>query len=90
MIYIYAVHMTGGAGHEHISSVRWRNPDNGNAGESSRTEMVQWVRNPSNPTYVCGGDGHMARVGVVQANPPYIRTYADGDWHDNLLALPRY
>jgi len=29
-------------------------------------------------------------VGVVHANPPYIRTYADGVWTDNLLALPRF
>lgn len=29
-------------------------------------------------------------VGVVNANPPYIRTYADKGWTDNLLYLPRY
>ena len=29
-------------------------------------------------------------VGVVDANPPYIRTHADGVWTDNLLALPRF
>ncbi len=27
---------------------------------------------------------------VADADPPDIRTYADGVWTDNLLALPRY
>ncbi len=27
---------------------------------------------------------------VVNANPPYIQTYADGKQTDNLLYLPRY
>lgn len=30
------------------------------------------------------------RVGVVKGDPPYLRTYADQTWNDNLLALPRY
>jgi hypothetical protein len=39
---------------------------------------------------VRGSDGSDVAVGVVDASPPYIRTYADGNWTDNLLALPRY
>jgi hypothetical protein len=27
---------------------------------------------------------------VVDSSPPYLRTYADGKWTDNLLALPKY
>ncbi|MEN4450123.1 DUF3892 domain-containing protein [Mycobacterium sp. SM3041] len=36
--------------------------------------------------------GRQVRVGVVtpQVGPKYLRTYADGVWTDNLLALPRY
>jgi hypothetical protein len=30
------------------------------------------------------------RVGAVDADPPYIRTYADADWTNNLLSLPLY
>jgi hypothetical protein len=88
MIYIYAVHLSGGHGHEHISSVRWKNPDNGNAGTSTRAEMVGWIEG-GGAAYVCG-NGHLARVRVVRSNPRYIRTYADGVWSDNLLALPRF
>ena len=90
MVYIHSVHMAGGSRHEHIASVRWRNPKTGANGENSRGEMVTWIRDKSGDAYVCGTDGHMARVGVVRATPPYIRTYADGVWTDNLLALPRY
>ncbi|MGE7777774.1 DUF3892 domain-containing protein [Chitinophaga sp. NPDC101104] len=33
--------------------------------------------------------GNRAEVGVVEgANGKYLRTYADGKWNDNLLALP--
>lgn len=89
MIYIHAVHMSGGTQHEHIASVRWKNPDNGKTGQNSRSEMVDWIKG-GGAAYACGGNGHMARVKVVNANPPYIRTHADGVWTDNLLALPRY
>jgi hypothetical protein len=30
------------------------------------------------------------QVLVVNANPPYLRTHADGQWSNNLLALPRF
>jgi hypothetical protein len=90
MIHIYAVHLSGGTTHQHIASVRWKNPDTSEAGENSRAEIIQWLNeNAANRAYVCGG-GHLARVLVVNANSPYIRSYADGVWTDNLLALPRY
>jgi hypothetical protein len=91
MIYIFAVHMTGaGTGHEHIAAVKWKNPDDGNSGESNRATMVNWIANQNGKAYVCGDSAHIARVGVINASPPYIRTYADGAWSDNLLALSRY
>ena len=46
MVYIYAVHMTGtGTHHEHIAAVKWKNPDDGQSGESTRAEMVNWIAN---------------------------------------------
>jgi hypothetical protein len=88
VVYIYAIRLSGGAGHQHIEAVRWKNPDSREAGESTRARMVQWITG-GGAAYVCGG-GHLARVGVVKGNPPYIRTHADGTWSDNLLALPTY
>jgi hypothetical protein len=92
MVYIYQVQMSsGGTAHQHIASVKWKNPDSGKSGESTRQNMVDFISNKGGSAYVCGGDAHIARVGVVKkAEPPYIRTYADGEWSDNLLALPRY
>jgi catechol-2,3-dioxygenase len=91
MVYVQAVHMSGGTHHQHIASVRWRNPADSSGGESTREEMVRWLRASSaNVARVRGSDGSDVAVGVVDASPPYIRTYADGNWTDNLLALPRY
>jgi hypothetical protein len=89
MVYIYAVRLDRADHHEHITSVRWKNPDSGASGQSSKAEMVNWITNKKGAAYVCG-NGHLARVGVVNADPPYIRTHADGVWTDNLLALPRF
>jgi hypothetical protein len=89
LIYIYAVHMTGGSRHEHIASVRWKNPDTGDSGEDTLERMVNWIRTGNGNAYVCG-NGHLAKVGVVDGNRRYLRTHADGVWTDNLLALPQY
>ena len=89
MIYITAVHMEGGSGHEHIASVRWTNSATNSSDTSTREQMVTWLR--SNPHGARVSDGYReVEVGVVNATRPYIRTVADGVWTDNLLALPRY
>jgi hypothetical protein len=51
--------------------------------------MVEWIRAKNGDARVRDSKGDV-RVGVVDGTPPYIRTYADGRWTDNLLALPRY
>jgi len=87
-IYVTARHMVGGAQHEHISEVKWENRTTKETGKSSRAEMVAWIRT--------GGDARVAKgqsdvtIKVVEASPPYVRTFADGLWSDNLLALPSY
>jgi hypothetical protein len=88
MIYVSAVHLVGGSRHEHIAEVRWVNPQTNQTGQSSREAMVTWI-NGGGSAYVWDGTRGV-QVGVVRAVPPYIRTYADGVWTDNLLALPRY
>lgn len=89
MVEITAVHMVGGEGHEHIGEVKWRNPDSGATGATSRAGMVKFIRDDNGRAYVTDGQ-NTVWVGVVNATPPYIRTYADKVWTDNLLALPRY
>jgi hypothetical protein len=88
VVYIYAVHLSGGQQHEHITEVRWKNPDSGQSGTTTRTDMVRWVEN-GGVAYVCGGH-HLARVRVVRGTPSYLRTVADDVWTNNLLALPRF
>lgn len=91
MVYIYMVKLaSGGSKHSHITAVKWKNPDSGKSGESTRQTMVDWISKKNGSAYVCGDHAHIAKVGVVKGDPPYIRTYADGAWSDNLLALPRY
>lgn len=89
MIYVTAVHMVDGEGHEHIGAVRWRNPSTDVTGESTRETMVAWIRDEKGDARVSDGSSE-ARVGVVDGTPPYIRTCGDGKWTNNLLALPRY
>jgi hypothetical protein len=89
-IYITARHMVGGSGHQHIASVRWRQTDDASkTGENTRDQMVDWIKNKGGVAYVTDGTNTVA-VGVRDANPPYLQTYADKVWTDNLLALSTY
>jgi hypothetical protein len=89
-VQITAIHMVGGVRHEHIADVRWTNIDTKETGQATRQQMVDWLRqSSSNHAWVYGG-GRWIEVRVVNANPPYIQTYADDVPTDNLLALPRY
>lgn len=89
-VYIVARHMEGGTtGHEHIAEVQWHNRETDAKGNSTRAAMVDWISNQKGDARVADGNSYV-RVGVVDANPPYIRTHADGKWTDNLLALPTY
>lgn len=79
-----------GSTHEHIARLKWRNPSSTKTGENSRREIVDWLReDTTNHKAFVDGAGR-AYVGVVDAQPPYLRTYADGKWTNNLLALPRF
>ncbi|CAN5523355.1 DUF3892 domain-containing protein [soil metagenome] len=75
--------------HEHITHV-------GNLTNSlvnwvwSRTNVITSINAGTNTFYVLEG-GKRSNVGVVNPNDgrlPYLRTYADGYWNDNLLSLP--
>lgn len=89
MVYVTAVHMEGGQQHEHIAEVQWQNPQSRDTGRSSRAAMVDFIKNKNGDARVNDGRNEV-QVGVVEAQPPYLRTHADGKWTDNLLALPRY
>jgi hypothetical protein len=89
MVYITEIHLEGGSGHEHISEVKWRNPADNTTGQSSKATMVDWIKNKGGDARVTDGTNEV-QVAVVDTATPYIRTYADGTYTDNLLALPQY
>jgi len=89
MIYITAIRMSNGAEHEHVIRVQWTNPSNGRSGESSTVEIVDWIRLENGDARI-SGRGVETRVGIVDTTPPHLRSYADGIWTNNLLALPRF
>jgi len=90
-IEITHIRLSGGNGHEHIVSYQWRNPSDGNVGASDRPTMVAWVDQSENHAHV-GSGASRSEVGVVrpQYGQPHLRTYADGQWNNNLLSLPRF
>jgi len=59
-----------------------------------REDIIKSIEQKTNTFYVVDRySGKRANVGVVYPDDhrsPYIRTYADGDWNDNLLSLPEY
>ena len=88
---ITAIRLSGGVSHEHITDLWWTNPGSGQSGNSSRSQIVAWIENDNGKAYVEDSYGHRVDVRVVtpKYGSKYLRTYADGVWTDNLLALPR-
>ena len=79
---IIKIRMTaGGTKHEHITHVA------SSTKTWTRASAVSAIEDGSINFYVLANSLH-ANVGVVKASPKYLRTYADGQWTDNLLALP--
>lgn len=85
-----AIRLQGGERHEHIVRLWWVNPSTGDTGNNSRSELVSWIEQ-GGKAYVEDRPGNRVEVGVVTPahGEKYLRTYADGTWTNNLLALPR-
>jgi Protein of unknown function (DUF3892) len=72
--------------HEHITHV------GGSGWLWTREEVILSIDAGTNSFYVADDRTHRrSEVGVVRSagHPAYLRTYADGVWNDNLLALPQ-
>lgn len=81
----------GGSQHEHITDYKWRSLSSGDVKSSSKAIMVDWIENKGGFAQV-GTGAQAVKVGVVKPSnaQPYLRTYADGIWTNNLLSLPRF
>jgi hypothetical protein len=79
----------GGTRNEHITHVQWQ----GDAGEgvdaATKAQMVHFIDVQKGTAYVLGPQSR-SQVGTVHeaGTTPYLRTYANGKWDDNLLSLP--
>ena len=81
---------SGHENHEHIRAIRWRDAESHQQGQSTVAEVVDLIRAK---TLVYVSDEAFERtaiVRVVDAKPPYIRSWAHGEWGNDLLALPRF
>ena len=76
---------------ETITSYRWVNISNGTTGDSDKASMVQYIDVSKGAVYVGKGSARVS-VGVVRPTygTPYLRTYADGKWTNNLVNLPTF
>ena len=76
--------------HVAISNLGWTNEATGKSGRSTRLEMYNWIEQEKGEAYVKDADGNVAYVGgaISASGNPYVRTYANQKWTDNLLSLP--
>lgn len=77
--------------HQHITSYKWVNEADSGTGTSNKPTMVEWIDVKKGRAYVGAGSSRV-EVGVVRPDnaAPYLRTYADQQWNNNLLSLPRF
>jgi len=71
--------------HEHITHL------GGQGWKWTREQVIASIEQGTNTFFVRDAAGRRADVGVVDpgdGRAKYVRTYADGVWNDNLLALP--
>ena len=77
------------AEHQSITDYKWRSSTG--TGESTKATMVAWVDDKTNTAHV-GQGRFQVNVGAVHPSTgaAYLRTYADGQWSNNLLSLPTF
>lgn len=93
MIEIVARKMAGGARHEHIQSVMWREVRTTVSTVTTVADMVEWLDESGRNRAIVGSyPADFVEVGTIHPDRgrPYLRTYANGDWTDNLLSLPTF
>lgn len=77
--------------HEHITDFKWVGYENGQTGQNTKAQLVAWIDTEGGKAYVESANTRVS-VGVVRPSngEPYLRTYANGVWTDNLLSLPKF
>lgn len=91
-IRITHIRLSGGTQHEHITHLKWQNPDTGVTGVNSRSQIVTWIEQQQGVAFVQQPGTARADVAVVTPaqGSKYLRTHADGRYNNNLLSLPYF
>jgi hypothetical protein len=88
--YIVKIRMsTGGTTHHHIAEVGWHVAGDSSVKTCSRESMAQAINGGADVRTPATATAREAKVHVVPGTT-FIQTAADGNWTNNLLALPRY
>jgi hypothetical protein len=89
-VYLAAIHMSGGSSHEHIANFIWMNELTYKSGASTVAGMVSFIEGGG--TVMVSNGVEKVHVGVVRSEgkEPYLRSFADKAWTDNILELPKY
>lgn len=91
MIRITAVRFSGGASHQHISDLLWVQSTGGDSTSSTRRQIIDWLEENTANQATVGVGADTAYVGVFGEGPgAWLQTYADDQWNNNLLSLPRF
>jgi hypothetical protein len=89
MFIITRVRFKNGKQHEHITHVEMYSTVDKKTDSCSVADVVAYLRKHETGIYVKDGDKNIPIV-IVEADPPYIRTKADGKLTNNLLSLPTF
>lgn len=74
--------------YEGITHFGWVNEQTRATGRSTRATMVEFLDKQGGKAYVKDIYGNIVYIGTVETQGlPYLRTYSDGKWTDNLLSL---
>jgi hypothetical protein len=75
---------------ETISAYQWRSPA-GEVDSSDKPTMVAWLDKEENRAHVASG-AKRVEVGVRReaGKQPWLQTYSDGQWDNNLTSLPTF
>lgn len=87
---ITGIRKPGGASnaHEAISHYRWEDDESTKSGITERLTVVGWVEDGIS-AYVADGTRKVwCEVRQNEHGTKYLQTVADGQWSNNLLALP--
>jgi|GEM_PF-1361078 len=86
---ILRVHFEGGSEHHHISKVEYEDQETLEKIDISTVEMIKFIKESSCKVFV-QVDEEKVEVHVINAEPKYLRTKANGIETDNLLNLETF